>query len=648
MTTIQPPRKKARLQRANTGCRDCRQRRVKCPEGMLDPHTGRKAACRKCWENDQECYYPSTAHKPSKLLKDVIWVESGPFEHMTTTKKTPEQDNILFVTSSSSGQSSSSPISPTISTLPQSLFDLPPPSASFEFNVDPNTLPTTGRPIASNSPPIDNNALDLTFFLNPPPPAHHDLFPIVNSSASITALQDDAQAEASSSDTTNDAWLALLREPYPSRSTPTSAFAPYLQPNLIKALFQPSPKAPVTYFTLASLPCGSIDRTALSYFESQGCNEIVAAPTPKANWIHSLLFPQIYHLLSTVPSSKTPQGMVRDFAYHALMQLSFVHRGNVEKDATRAVYWKSEALKHRRLGSSTVLKVKALYKGAGWKTEEYLMGFFVRCMADMLDSRDLVIDHTTACELPADTCSPNYPSLRDMIALYSTIHGSCTPLELASAQPLSGPTKPVFELPLEGPDWVERFVGYSRQFIILLGRVNGMVTYRDHLIRTGRENTLDGKMLRAQSEALSAELADPYAWLESGKSYRVEKGGIVLRLALQLMVFSELLEISLDDSRFSHVRSVAQELVADTVGHESAGYQWCLTVIAVYTSKKDDRDRTRALLDDVNSMSFGKSYNGTSEIMEMCWEIYDAQGFYTNGIAPWREAMTAFGRTVIV
>ncbi|WVW80693.1 hypothetical protein I302_102679 [Kwoniella bestiolae CBS 10118] len=625
MTAFEPPRKKARLQRANTGCKDCRHRRVKCPEGPLDLRSGRKGACRKCWENDTECFYPSTAHKPSKLLKDVIWVKAGPFEHETTTSKTPEQDNGASNTASSSGQSSSSPISPTTSTIPQSLFDLPPPTAAFRFNIDPNTLPTTSRPIAVNPPHIDQNALDMTYFLNPTAPVDNILFPFASSSASITALEDEGQTDANSTDTSVDSWLASLREPYPTRNTPTNAFAPYLQPDLIKALFHPNPTAPVSRFTLASLPCGSIDRTALSYFESQGCNEIVAAPTPKANWIHSLLFPQIYHLLSTVPSSKTPQGMIRDYAYHALMQLSFVHRGNVEKDATRAVYWKSEAMKHRRLGSSAVLKVKALYKGSGWKTEEYLMGFFVRCMADMLDSRDLVIDHTTACELPMESCSANYPSLRDMIALYSTIHGSCTPLEVASAHPLSGPTKPLFELPLEGPDWVERFVGYSRQFIILLGRVNGMVTYRDHLIRNGRDKGLDGRMLRAQSEALSAELANPYAWLESGKSYRVEKGGIVLRLALQLMVLSELLEIRLEDC-----------------------YQWCLTIIAVYTSNKEDRNRLRVLLDDVLSMSFGRSYNGTSEIMEMCWEIYDTQGCYTNGIAPWREAMTAFGRTVIV
>jgi hypothetical protein len=51
-------KRKVRHTRVKTGCRDCRMRRIKCPEGILVAE-GAKLPCEKCDETGTTCWYPA-------------------------------------------------------------------------------------------------------------------------------------------------------------------------------------------------------------------------------------------------------------------------------------------------------------------------------------------------------------------------------------------------------------------------------------------------------------------------------------------------------------------------------------------------------------------------------------------------------------
>lgn len=156
------------------------------------------------------------------------------------------------------------------------------------------------------------------------------------------------------------------------------------------------------------------------------------------------------------------------------------------------------------------------------------MGFFVRCMADMLDAGLLQIDRSTAFELPLDRSSSFYPSLRDMIALYATIQFSCTPLDVCSNM------QPIFEMSPVGPEWVERFVGFSRRIIILLGRVHSLVVQRSNMLRSGGKDGSRATHIEAQAQELLVQLNEGWDWeegnLDVGRSDRIQRGNEVSSL----------------------------------------------------------------------------------------------------------------------
>lgn len=165
------------------------------------------------------------------------------------------------------------------------------------------------------------------------------------------------------------------------------------------------------------------------------------------------------------------------------------------------------------------------------------MGFFVRCMADMLAATKLVIDDTTAFELPLESATPFYTSLRDLIALYSVIDHACTPLSPSLAQ------SPRFLMPTQGPEWVERFVGFSRRIIIKLGQVSGLVINRWQLIQAGTDGGVAGILLKTQAENLLAQLGDGWDWEEHmedvGQPDRIQRGNGVSYLDMRVISQTE-------------------------------------------------------------------------------------------------------------
>lgn len=276
------------------------------------------------------------------------------------------------------------------------------------------------------------------------------------------------------------------------------------------------------------------------------------------------------------------------------------------------------------------------------------MGFFVRCMADMLDSGNLALDRHTAFELPLESATPFYSSLRDMIALYSTLQFACTSIDMQI-----GSVAPLFEMPPRGEEWVERFVGFSRRIVRIIGRVNGMVVYRAGLIRAGTDMGGPGKLLRAEAERLASELGESWDWDENaqeiGQSARVQRGDEVMRHSLLVLLLCEVLHVPLDDPRITSACDRALELVCDCEPASVGGFQWALTILAIYCIDLERRERIQQLIHQVLALSFGSGYRGPDDILRLCWEALDRNGTYDdNGIAPWRDAMSALGRNLFI
>lgn len=139
-----------------------------------------------------------------------------------------------------------------------------------------------------------------------------------------------------------------------------------------KSLINPAPTFPLTTFTLSALPSHGVDRAAVSYFEAHGCNEIVAAPNHRSNWIYTVLFPRLYTMLSGPRPQDGGEAAVHDFVYHSLLRLSSVHRSNMEGDTQKGAEYREQALQHRRVALYAALKARVGYPEASWKTEKYL------------------------------------------------------------------------------------------------------------------------------------------------------------------------------------------------------------------------------------------------------------------------------------
>ncbi|TXT04817.1 hypothetical protein VHUM_04085 [Vanrija humicola] len=426
-------------------------------------------------------------------------------------------------------------------------------------------------------------------------------------------------------------------------------------------LLAPAPAKSLSLFSLASFSTSAVDRTVVSYFELQGHNDIVAVTSSRQNWIFTQLFPRLFAILFAPEDRTAPRisSIIRDWLQACLLHLSYVHRGNVEKDPPKSWYWRSEAAKYRQAASYALLRAKVTSTNDEWKTEEYLMGFFVRCMADMLDSGQLQVDRTTAFELPADTSSPMYPSLRDLITVYSTLQYSCTAFDtragFSSAPPFQlrddGPG-PVLTFHQAGSEWAERFIGASHSIISKASQAATLVARRRILLQRGEDSAPVGLILRAEIEQLLNSLGDHLDWdetsLDLGRSDRVQRGSEVLRQGIRTMLLSEGLNVDLHDARLAACRNKAIELVADCDPSSTPGFQVALTIMAVYCIDLAARERIRELIKVMLCMSFGPNYRGTDEMLALCWEIVDKSPTksYKDGIAPWREAMNALGRNL--
>ncbi|BEI83680.1 hypothetical protein CcaverHIS002_0402840 [Cutaneotrichosporon cavernicola] len=627
-----PARKRKPHTRTKTGCRRCRQQRVKCPEGP-ETSAGGQVICRRCWETDRPCYYPAKGAKRDRN-SDEAWERAEDVDEWRWGSGVPSGP-VREVGSGPSEHPHPQPMHPLGADLGalsfglgQALIDTAP-RGGFDWSALFPPTPVAQGPQASLLLLCENGERQQ----QQQQQASH-----AHNSQNLLSLVGTGGAFSPSS-----ARVALPSAPEPN--------PPTMSQNFINSLLTPSPlNGMVAPITLASLSTSQNDRLIVNYFEVEGCNEIVSTTKSKHNWIFMELFPR---LLATLAGQQTgsptddADGAVRQWLHFCLLQIAYVHRANIEPDESKSWHFRSEAARFRQKASYAILRAKVRFPGGQWKTEEYLIGFFVRCMADMLDSGNLALDQHTAFELPLERTTPFYSSLRDMIALYSTLQFACTAVDTQ----VSG-VAPLFEMAPRGEQWVERFVGFSRRIVRIIGRVNGMVVYRAGLIRAGTDQGGPGKLLRAEAERLANELGHGWDWDENvqeiGQSERVQRGDEVMRHALLVLLLCEVLHVSPDDPRIFNAADRAVELVVDCEPASVGGFQWALTIFAIYCPLVERRERIQQLIHQILALSFGSGYRGPDDILRLCWEALDRNGSYENGIAPWREAMAALGRNLFI
>ncbi|KAL1404970.1 hypothetical protein Q8F55_008583 [Vanrija albida] len=658
--TLQLPRKKLRHTRTSTGCKQCRVHRVKCPEGPVTK-SGKKVTCRRCWETDKTCFYPVNGRVQRGKLSQEPWelalvVDQWPgdpdniapnqtdnvvkaMEEMRARKSSvgsgespdegPERKRRKSGSKRDTGDNAPVAVGPVPSTTTTSLLD----ATTFSDDVIELTRDAAPAPAPS--------ALAIDFS------ADSSASSIAAALAGLTSGGGGAVTIAP-----RDLQLGPAR-PAPAAAAVTAAapssttdLASWLSSSQVQSIINPpAPTSALAQFTLASLSECPVDRSVVSYFEDKGHNEIVAVSRSTHNWIFAELFPRLFTTLFSTPDGDFGAA-VREYLHSCLLHLAYVHKGNVEKDEPKSWFWKSEATKYRQKASYASLKARVMFEGPQWKTEEYLMGFFVRCIADMLAAGSLQIDQNTAFTLPPGATSTFYPGLHDLLAIYSIFQYACSPLEVMKA------SKPVLALEATGHHLVDKFFGFTRRIANMVGDISAMAVQRWVMARTGVEgtNAPPEMLLKAQASRLATDLCDTWDWdethIDHGLSDRIQRGNEVMRAALTFLLLVEVLAVDLADARLARARKRALELVADCEPSTMPGFQWALTVIAVYTVGADERAELQNLIRLALHTSFGAHYNGSDEVLALSWGVYDKNGHYEDSIAPWREVMAACGRNL--
>ncbi|WOO86002.1 uncharacterized protein LOC62_07G009490 [Vanrija pseudolonga] len=596
--TTSPPRKRRRHTRKTTGCRQCRRLHVACVEGAV-LSGGDKAVCKRCWQTDSECWYPvMSGVMKRRAVREEEWVRGVEVEVWLA----PVEDSGAMEAPARISTSTTS--GPSLPTIPSTNLPCPKPDASPSVMFTPTTLVDT---------PWEADVIELPSL----PSTEWPLDFLTNSTSTLVP------------------------------ATP----APLLHSSVLRSLLAPDPPKLLMTFTLASHSLAPADRSVVSYFEAQGCNDVVAVNSFKANWMHREVFPRLQSLFSS--SASGVGGMMREYIRLNFLHLAHTHRANIETDTVRHWAWKNEAARYLDRANSTLLRAQCASRNDEWKTEEYLIGYFIKCSGSILSNTWAAVDTTSAFELPGSSSaltSPFYHSLREIFTIYSIIQFACTRNGGAPRPPAERP-RPAFDLDLTGPEWTEPWFGVSRRTFVLLADVSGIVYQRQAILRAGMEGSALDLILRAEAERLAAELGDVSVWseaaIEPGLSDRVQRGSALMRHALRTMLLCEVLETDLADPRLAAARARAMELAADCEPSNMVGLQWALTIIAVYTRDVAERDRLRALNKMCLTMSFGPNYPSTDDILDLCWEVLDRDG-YPHGIAPWREAMNALGRNLFM
>jgi hypothetical protein len=185
--------------------------------------------------------------------------------------------------------------------------------------------------------------------------------------------EDDGVIEVSSNQTN----ISTLQDIALQRHKPPDLWHSFLRQ------YKSSPQSSLVSFSLASLTQKDLDRDVVYNFERVGYHQIIAATQHRFNWLHSLLFPRLYDALSSDGATDGLRQTLRHMVHHSLLQLSFVHHGNMTTDVERILHCKMEAQAHREQAKLAETRLRVGFPKEAWQSEEFLTGYFVGCMADV-------------------------------------------------------------------------------------------------------------------------------------------------------------------------------------------------------------------------------------------------------------------------
>ena len=330
-----PAKKRKKFTRSATGCRSCRTQRVKCSEGPLAAD-GRKVTCKRCWETDAMCMYPTNGKSARKkgAMYDSQWERASEADYWASQGQDDRRDKgIISPSEDSDGWD--------LETLMR--------SAQTE---------TAALPAMTTTATIAEETIFEEQATDPSGPYSTDMALMCQPASTSTSYGTDIS----------------LVDPWPSSEGSYPASNSFLQ--WFMDLPQPSPQPMINSFSLTSVlapnVAGSV-RSVVSYFENEGCNEIVSASKSKHNWLFTHLFPRLFATLAVTPTGQdSVQGLMREWLRECFVQISYVHRGNVDADPGRALVWKSETDKARQRANRALLRAKMRFPNGQWKTEEYL------------------------------------------------------------------------------------------------------------------------------------------------------------------------------------------------------------------------------------------------------------------------------------
>lgn len=396
----QPARKRKRRTRTKTGCRECRRQHVKCNEGAILP-SGRKVACRRCWETDQACFYPFPANgypassngkvvkrakgdpAPEKTVPDITWERAEDVSEWVGKGDDDDDENNINDNVLAAGPSTSPPVIPPAASmaLPLSMALFAPQSELFDPAVHlPSSPARRGAKARDNMPVSPLTPLEAASPLPLPRSMAAPAWTSVRPAMLRDPMHDSAMVRHHA---TAAAVTAVMPTPNPAapaaivlrQPDPAPAPVPPI-PRFMHSLIAP-PKVIASY-TLASLSTSDADRATVSYFELQGCNEVTCVSSHRDNWIFTQLFPRLFQSLSTSSGPSTPASSLsgsgtptlRAWLHHSLLHLAYVHRGNVEKDALQSALFLTQAREHRDKATTALFKAKVL--GAEFRSDDYL------------------------------------------------------------------------------------------------------------------------------------------------------------------------------------------------------------------------------------------------------------------------------------
>lgn len=383
-TKVQPqpatsiPRKRKPHTRTKTGCRRCRQQRVKCPEGPIGP-SGRQIICRRCWETDRQCYYPSKGSRPkSDRNSEEAWeraedvdewrwgngmpggggqsVGGGQVGNGVSTGQQSQTQSTNYYTNGNLG----SGFGALSMGLGQALIDTAPREGLDWSALFPSTLQQPQHQTQASILLLDDEDEQRQHQHQQQQQTQHQPSH-VKENLNLLSLVGGAFSPSS-------ARVALPSAPESTSSSLSNSF--------INSLLAPCPlNGMVAPVTLAGLSESQNDRLIVNYFEVEGCNEIVSTTKSKHNWIFMELFPRLLSFLAVQQAgspSDDMEGAIRQWLHFCLLQIAYVHRANIEPDEGKSWHFRSEASRFRQKASYAILRAKVKWPDGKWKTEEYL------------------------------------------------------------------------------------------------------------------------------------------------------------------------------------------------------------------------------------------------------------------------------------